>query len=150
MSKVAHKQEKVTIEEDKSSKAFENAPKLFSKWSYDDIKVPPTPRRSKTLASSTTSPPNPSRLKFLSLTLQADIKLKSSEKLFAPSSRDSSDQCNSMDATLVRKSRPSVSSDIPSKLSTCSQAETLCRCLWVQFCRLALARTRPELELAVW
>jgi len=32
--------EKVTLKEDKTSKiGFENAPKLFSKWSYDDIKV---------------------------------------------------------------------------------------------------------------
>lgn len=41
MSKTAPKVEKVTIEEDKNSKiGFENAPKLFSRWSYDDIKVP--------------------------------------------------------------------------------------------------------------
>ena len=40
MSKTAPKAEKVTIEEDKNSKiGFENAPKLFSRWSYDDIKV---------------------------------------------------------------------------------------------------------------
>jgi hypothetical protein len=40
MSKTAPKQEKVTIEEDKATKVgFENAPKLFSKWSYDEIKV---------------------------------------------------------------------------------------------------------------
>jgi hypothetical protein len=40
MSKVAQKVEKVTLEEDKNTKVgFENAPKLFSKWSYDDIKV---------------------------------------------------------------------------------------------------------------
>jgi small subunit ribosomal protein S5e len=32
--------EKVTLEEEKGGKAgFENAPKLFSKWSYDDIKI---------------------------------------------------------------------------------------------------------------
>lgn len=41
MSKVANKQQKVELEEDKTTKlGFENAPKLFSKWSYDDIKVP--------------------------------------------------------------------------------------------------------------
>jgi len=40
MSKTVQKQEKATLEEEKSSKiGFENAPKLFSKWSYDDIKV---------------------------------------------------------------------------------------------------------------
>jgi hypothetical protein len=40
MSKPVAKQEKATLEEDKSSKiGFENAPKLFSKWSYDDVKV---------------------------------------------------------------------------------------------------------------
>lgn len=43
MSKPAAKQEKATLEEDKSTKiGFENAPKLFSKWSYDDIKVLPS------------------------------------------------------------------------------------------------------------
>ena len=40
MSKPAAKQEKATLEEDKSTRiGFENAPKLFSKWSYDDVKV---------------------------------------------------------------------------------------------------------------
>lgn len=39
MSKVANKQERVTLEEEQTHKGFENAPKLFSKWSYDDIKV---------------------------------------------------------------------------------------------------------------
>ena len=34
------KGKKVEIEEDKSARlGFENAPKLFSKWSYDDVKV---------------------------------------------------------------------------------------------------------------
>lgn len=43
MSTVAPKQEKVTLEESKGAKiGFENAPKLFSKWSYDDIKVQPS------------------------------------------------------------------------------------------------------------
>jgi hypothetical protein len=40
MSKTVANQEKVTLEETKSSKiGFENAPKLFSKWAYDEIKV---------------------------------------------------------------------------------------------------------------
>lgn len=30
---------KVEIEDDKANKGFENAPKLFNKWNYDDIKV---------------------------------------------------------------------------------------------------------------
>lgn len=43
MSKTVPKQEKATLEESKSNKVgFENAPKLFSKWSYDDIKVTPS------------------------------------------------------------------------------------------------------------
>ncbi len=43
MSKTANKPEKATLEETKANKAgFENAPKLFSKWSYDDIKVLPS------------------------------------------------------------------------------------------------------------
>jgi len=32
---------KVELEAGATTKAAENAPKLFSKWSYDDIKVPP-------------------------------------------------------------------------------------------------------------
>jgi hypothetical protein len=42
MSKTAPvpKQEKATLEETKANKVgFENAPKLFSKWAYDEIKV---------------------------------------------------------------------------------------------------------------
>ena len=40
MSKTVAKVEKATLEETKTNKVgFENAPKLFSKWSYDDIKV---------------------------------------------------------------------------------------------------------------
>lgn len=32
--------QKVVLEEDKSGKkGFENAPKLFSRWGYEDIKV---------------------------------------------------------------------------------------------------------------
>lgn len=81
MSKVANKQQKVELEEDKTTKlGFENAPKLFSKWSYDDIKVHSVSRRLKTPASSTISPPNQRRLKCSCLTPQADIKAKSSEK----------------------------------------------------------------------
>eukprot|EP00178_Gracilaria_changii_P009848 TRINITY_DN28637_c0_g1_i1.p1 TRINITY_DN28637_c0_g1~~TRINITY_DN28637_c0_g1_i1.p1 ORF type:complete len:105 (-),score=12.36 TRINITY_DN28637_c0_g1_i1:156-470(-) len=34
------KAKKVEIEEDKSTRlGFENTPKLFSKWSYDDVKI---------------------------------------------------------------------------------------------------------------
>lgn len=36
MSKVA---QKVELEENSAKIGFENAPKLFSKWNYDDIKV---------------------------------------------------------------------------------------------------------------
>jgi len=40
MSKTVAKPQKVTIEEEPATKiSFETAPKLFSKWSYDDIKV---------------------------------------------------------------------------------------------------------------
>ncbi len=40
MSKTVAKPQKVTVEEDQSAvKSFETAPKLFSRWSYDDIKV---------------------------------------------------------------------------------------------------------------
>lgn len=119
MSKVANKAEKVTIEEDKSTKIFENAPKLFSKWSYDDIKVPPPTLRSRIHASSTTSLPRPSSLKSSSLTPQEDTNPKSSEKHSAPLSKDSLAPCSSTAETLVRRSRPSASSDTLSKSSTC-------------------------------
>lgn len=89
MSKPVAKTQKVTIEEEQSSKiSFETAPKLFSKWSYDDIKVTPTSHRSKTLASLTISQPSQSNLKSSSPTLPEDIKLKNSEKHSAPSSSD--------------------------------------------------------------
>jgi hypothetical protein len=71
MSKVANKQQKVELEEDKTTKlGFENAPRL------------------KTPASSTISPPNPRRLKCSCLTPQADIKAKSSEKPCVRSLKD--------------------------------------------------------------
>ena len=55
MSKTVAKPQKVTIEEEQGSKiTFENAPKLFSKWSYDDIKVQHNQLRLKILALSIT------------------------------------------------------------------------------------------------
>lgn len=40
MSKPAPNVQKVELVEDKlNKKGFENAPKLFSRWNYDDIKV---------------------------------------------------------------------------------------------------------------
>ncbi len=149
MSKVVPKQEKVTIEEDKSTKVFENAPKLFSKWSYDDIKVLSTTLRLKIPASSTTSLPSRSSLKSSFPTLLEDTRVKNSEKLSAPSSRDSSAQCSSTDATLVRKSKPSVSSGTPSKLFTSSLPETLCRFSLVPCFNPAPEKIRPESVLVV-
>ena len=119
MSKGAVKQPKVDIEEDKAAKiGFENTPKLFSKWSYDDIKVPLITNRSKILASSITSHASPPNLKSSSLTPPDDIKPKNSEKLYAPSSKDWLDSCNSTEETLEKKLRLSESSDIPLKSST--------------------------------
>lgn len=104
MSAVANKQEKVTLEESKAAKiGFENAPKLFSKWGYDEIKVCLKLVRLEIPASSTTSPPPPPRLKSLCLTLPADIKAKSSEKLSAPSSSDWLALCSSTAETPVRR-----------------------------------------------
>ena len=127
MSKAVPKQEKVTIEEDKSTKVFENAPKLFSKWSYDDIKVLSTTLRLKIPASSTTSLPSRSSLKSSFPTLLEDTRVKNSEKLSAPSWRDWSAQCSYTDETLVRNSNPAVSSSTPSKVFTTSLPETISR-----------------------
>ena len=89
MSAVTHKQEKVTLEESKGAKnGFENAPKLFSKWQYDDVKVTLNLVRSPIPASLTTSPPPPPRLKSLCPILLEDTKARNSEKLFALLSRD--------------------------------------------------------------
>lgn len=104
MSAVAQKQEKVTLEESKSAKiGFENAPKLFSKWQYDDIKVPLKLVRSLIPASLITLPPPPPKLKSSCPTLPADTKAKSSERPYAPSSRDWSDPSNSTAETPVRR-----------------------------------------------
>ena len=86
MSKAATK---VELEEQKSNKiGFENAPKLFSKWAYDEIKVIHSLPRLKILASLTISLPNPLKPKSSSPTLQEDIKPKSSEKPSALSLKD--------------------------------------------------------------
>lgn len=101
---------KVEIEEDKSGRlGFENTPKLFSKWSYDEIQVTHPPLRLKIPASSITSLSSPPSLKSSSPTPQADIKPKDSEKPSAPSLKDSLAPCNSMVATPARKSKPSES-----------------------------------------
>lgn len=150
MSKAPQKQEKVTLEEDKISKSFENAPKLFSKWSYDDIKVTPTSFRLKIPASSTISQPSPPKHKSSSLTPQADIKPKSSERLSAPSSKDSLAPCNSTEETQAKKSKPSVSSDTPSKSFISLLAEIPLKSLSDPCFRQDLEKTLPESELVVW
>ena len=110
MSKPVAKTQKVTIDEEQSSKiTFENAPKLFSKWSYDDIKVTPISSRSKIPASLTTSQPNQSKLKSSSPTPQADTKPRNSEKHSAPSSSVLLAHSNSTAETLVKKPKPSES-----------------------------------------
>ena len=80
--------------------------------------------KSMTPASRTTSLLSPPSPKSLSPTLLADIKPKSSERLLPPLSKDSSDHSNSTAETLVRKSRLSESSDMPSKSSTSWLEET--------------------------
>ena len=110
------KAQKVELEEEKGAKiGFENSPKLFSKWSYDDIKVPASTPRSKTLASSTTSQPSQPKLKFSFPTPPDATNQRSSERLFAPSLNVSSAPCSSTDATLVRRSRLSALSDTLSR-----------------------------------
>ena len=110
MSKPVAKTQKVTIEEEQSSKiTFENAPKLFSKWSYDDIKVPHCQHRSKTPVLLTTLLPSLLKLKSLCLILLADIRQRSSEKHFAPSLSDLLAHSNSTAGTLVKRPKQSES-----------------------------------------
>ncbi len=150
MSKPVAKAQKVTLEEEQSSKiAFENAPKLFSKWSYDDIKVFPYQLRSKTPALSTTLPPSQSRLKFLYPTLLADTRPRSSERHSAPSSSVLSDLFSSTAETPVKKPRPSELLDTLSRSFTFSLAKTPCKLSSMLCCWLAPEKIRPESEPAV-
>ena len=71
------------VEQEDSKASNENAPKLFSKWSFDIGVLSAVLFRLKTHASLTTSQSKPLNPEFTSLTLQADTKPKSSEKLFA-------------------------------------------------------------------
>ena len=120
------KGKKVELEDDKAGKqGFENAPKLFSRWSYEDIKVFTPSFRLKIPASSIISQSSPPSLKSLFPTLPEDIKPKGSEKHSAPLSKDSLAQCNSMAETLERKSRLFVLLDTLSKSSTFLLARTL-------------------------
>jgi hypothetical protein len=122
MSKTANKVEKVEkveLVENKAGKAgFENAPKLFSKWNYDDIKVNSQTFRLKIPASLIILLQNQLKHKFSSLTLLEDIKPKSSEKLFVQLLKDLLDQCNSMEEILVKRLKPSELFDMHSKLFT--------------------------------
>jgi len=151
MSTAANKQEKVTLEESKSAKiGFENAPKLFSKWNYDDIKVSQSSCRSLTHASSTTSLPLPPRPKFSYPTLPADTKPKSSERLSAPSSRDLWDRCSSTAEIRVKKWKRSASCVTLSRSSTSSPEETPWKCSSTLWFKLDPGKTPPESERAVW
>ena len=105
--------------------------------------------RSTIHASSITSQSKPPNPKSTFPTLQADIKPRSLEKHFVPSSKDLSVQCNSMAETLVKKSRPSESSGTPSKSSTSSPEEILLKSSSMQSWRLVQDKTPPESELAV-
>ena len=150
MSKPVAKTQKVTIDQEQSSKiSFENAPKLFSKWSYDDIKVPFYPLRSRILALSTTSQPTQSKLKSSYPTPPEDIKLRSSEKHSAPSSNVLLDHFNSTAETLVKKLKPSESLDTLSKSSIYLLAKIPCKLLSMLCCWLAPEKIQPESELVV-
>ena len=120
---------KVEIEDDKANKNFENTPKLFNKWSYDELKVKLSLSRSKTHASSTTLPSSPPSHRFTSPTPPEDIKPRGSEKHYAPLSKDSSAPCNSQAETPERKSRLSESSGTPSRSFTSSPGKTPLRSL---------------------
>jgi hypothetical protein len=85
----------------------------------------------------------------LSHTPLEDIKLKNSEKLFAQSSKDSLAQCNSTEETLVKKSKPSESSDMLLKLFTYWLEETHCKFSLEPFKMQAQDKTPPESELEV-
>jgi len=101
---------KVEIEEDKSGRlGFENTPKLFSKWSYDEIQVTNLLLRSKIPASSITSQSSQPSLRSSFPTPLEDTKPRDSEKLSAPSSKDLLAPCNSTAAMPERKSKPSES-----------------------------------------
>ena len=96
--------QKVEIEEEKAGKlGFENTPKLFNKWSYDELKVRPILPRLKTPASSIISLSNLPNLRSSSPTPLADIRPRGSVKLSAPSSKDLWAPCSSLAETLVRK-----------------------------------------------
>lgn len=101
------KAQKVEIEEEKSSKlGFENAPKLFSKWAYDEVKVLQLPRRLKIPASLIISQSRPPSPRSSCPTPPADTRPRGSEKPSAPSSRDSSAPCSLPEETPERKSKP--------------------------------------------
>ena len=101
------KAQKVEIEEEKSSKlGFENAPKLFSKWAYDEVKVLQLSRRLKIPASSIISQSRPPSPRSSCPTPPQIPGQEIQEKLSAPSSRDSSAPCSSPAETPERKSKP--------------------------------------------
>ena len=141
---------KVEIEDDKANKGFENAPKLFNKWGYDDIKVPLSLPRSKIPASLTTSQSSPPSPRSSSPTPPDDTKPKDSEKHSAPSSKDWLAPCNSPEGTLVRRSRPSESSGTPSKSSTSSPARTPSRSWWEPSSNPDPEKIPPVSEPVVW
>lgn len=101
MSKTNQKVE--LVEEKAANKGFSENPKLFSKWTYDNIEVQPYLFRLKILASLTTSQPSQLKLKSLSPIPQQDIRLKDSVRLFAQLLRGWLDPSNLWEETLVRK-----------------------------------------------
>jgi len=101
------------------------------------------------LASLTTLPQNQQKLKFLYLTLPEDINLRSSERHFAPLSKDLLALFNSTEETLVRKLKPSELLDTFLKSLTYSQAEILLKFLLMLLSMLAQEKILPELEQEV-
>ena len=121
-------------------------PKLPKSCSEDGT----TPKlRLKTTASRITSPSKPKNHKFSSLTLLADGKLRSSERLNAQSLKDSWMLLCSTVETLVRRLWPSESSDTLLKSFTSWPERTHSRLLFKPSSIPAQEKTPPESVMLV-
>ena len=139
----------MTQVESQDRQTYETAPKLFSKWPYDPVKVPRQPLRSTTNASSIISPSTPINPTCSSLTLLAATNKSPSERQPAQSLRGSSVPSSSTAGTQERRLRPSESCATLLKSSTCSLAETHSKYSLGQSSPLVLERTPQESDLEV-
>ena len=107
------KNQKPQLVEGETKAVFENPPKLFSKWEYEEVKVLNSfKQRLKIHASSITSLSSLPNQEFSFHILQEDSKPRNSEKHSVQLLKDLLAQCNSMAKTLVKKSKPSESLDM--------------------------------------